>query len=94
MGDMASWGNAYWPIFLIISGLWLLLGFGIPESLALMGHVSNHLDNTLSFYSRSELHVSVATDKSIHTIGWWISFLAWAMFAVFITAHIWFDQFG
>lgn len=94
MGDMATWGNAYWPVFLILSGLWILIGFGIPETIALMGHVSDHLDNTLSFYARRELHVSVATASTIHTIGWWISFLAWMMSVVFLTAHIWFAQFG
>lgn len=89
-----TWGKNYWPIFLIISAVWLLTGFGVPETLALIAQPSNHIDNTLSFYSRTELHVSVATANTIHTAAWWLSFVIWMMFVIFITAHIWFDQFG
>jgi hypothetical protein len=89
-----TWGATYWRLFLIISGLWMLTGFGIPESIALATDPVRGLDNTLSHYARSELHVSVATAGNLHTVGWWVSFLAWMMFVVFITAHIWFDQFG
>lgn len=91
---VATWGKDYWPVFLIISGFWVLTGFGIPEGLSLASYPSTHIDNSLSFYARTELHVYVATGTDIHTVGWWISFLAWMMFVVFITAHIWFDQFG
>lgn len=90
----ATWGKVYWPVFLIVSSFILLLGFGVPESLALVTHPSSHVDNTLSYYARYELHVSVATANTIHTWAWWLSFLLWMMFVVFITAHIWFDQFG
>lgn len=72
----------------------MLLAFGIPESIALLQYTGTHLDNTLSFYARTELHVSVATVATVHTLAWWLSFLMWMMFVVFITAHIWFDQFG
>lgn len=89
-----TWGEKYWPVFLIISSVWLLLGFGIPESLALATNTSTHLDNTLSHYARFELHVSVAAANNIHTVAWWLSFIVWIMFVVFITGHIWFDQFG
>lgn len=92
--SMMSWGQHYWPVFLSVSGLWVLSGFGIPESLALVSGTSSHFDNTLSFYARTELHVSIATANTMHTPVWWISFLAWMMFVVFITAHIWFAQFG
>jgi hypothetical protein len=91
---MITWGDRYWPVFLVISGLWLLTGFGIPESIALATAPSRGLDNTLSAYARVQLHVSVATAGSVHTLSWWVSFLAWMMFVVFITAHIWFLQFG
>jgi hypothetical protein len=89
-----TWGKVYWPVFLIISSVWVMLGFGIPETIALFTHPSTHLDNTLSFYSRTELHASVATATTMHTAAWWLSFVVWMMFVIFITAHIWFDQFG
>lgn len=89
---MITWGKEYWPIFLIISAIWVLLGFGIPELIALLSPVPNHLDNTLSVYARDELNVSAQLTK--HAIAWWLSFLAWGLFVVVITLHIWFDQFG
>lgn len=89
-----TWGKIYWPVFLIISGFWVLTAFGVPETLALIQQPSQHVDNTLSYYSRVELHVSVATATNIHTVAWWLSFVVWMMFVIFITAHIWFDQFG
>jgi hypothetical protein len=89
-----TWGKVYWPIFLIISSLWLLTGFGIAETIALISGTANHLDNTLSYYARTELHISVATAATAHTVAWWITFVVWMMFVIFITAHIWFDQFG
>lgn len=89
-----TWGKLYWPVFLIISSVWIMLAFGIPETIALATHPSTHQDNTLSFYSRTELHISVATAATAHTAAWWLSFVVWMMFVIFITAHIWFDQFG
>jgi hypothetical protein len=86
------WGKIWWPIFLIISSVWLLTGFGIPEAWALISNGNN--DNTLSGYARTELHGSVATLGSVHTLAWYLSFTVWIMFVVFITAHIWMDQFG
>lgn len=90
---MMTWGRHYWPVFLSISSLWVLLGFGIPEAIALLADTL-HIDNTLSFYARTELHISVATAATAHTAAWWLSFVVWMMFVVFITGHIWFDQFG
>lgn len=89
---MITWGKDYWPIFLIISSIWLLLGFGIPELIALISPVTGHLDNTLSVYARDELNVSSQLTK--HTIAWYLSFLVWTLFCIVITLHIWFDQFG
>lgn len=89
----STWGAAWWPLFLIISSAWLVAGFGIPELIALLTPVSHHVDNTLSWYARSELGVAVAVQGTRHTLAWWASFLAWMTFTVFITAHIWFAQF-
>jgi hypothetical protein len=89
-----TWGNTWWPAFLIISSVWLVLGFGVPETIALLSPVANHFDNTLSIYARNELGLSVAVAGTRHTVAWWCSFIAWMVFTVFITAHIWFAQFG
>ena len=86
-----TWGRAYWPVFLIVSAVWLILGFGVPEAISLVFRPL-HVDNTLSFYARSELNVSLQT--TVHTLAWYLTFIMWIMFVVFITAHIWFDQFG
>jgi hypothetical protein len=90
---MLTWGRIYWPIFLILSGLWILTAFLIPEVIALLSEVKNHLDNTLSEYARTELHVS-STIQDMHDIAWWISLTAWVVFAVWATGHIWFDLWG
>lgn len=88
---MMTWGREYWPVYLIVCSFVLLLGFGVPEAFALIIRPL-HVDNTLSFYARSELNVSLTATK--HTMAWWLTFISWMMFTVFITAHIWFDQFG
>ena len=89
--NFLSWGRVYWPVFLIISSVWVILGFGIPELIALFTGKSSHTDNTLSNYSWSELHVS--TMLTVHTLAWYLSFGVWVMFAFVITLHIWFRQF-
>jgi hypothetical protein len=88
-----TWGRTWWPLFLIISAIWLLLAFGIPELIAIFTKGPGaHLDNTLSNYSRSELHVTATLTR--HTIAWYLSFLTWSVFAGIITLHIWFDWNG
>ena len=88
-----SWGQHYWPWFLIISAMWILSGFGIPEGIALAEH-GDGLDNTLSWYARTQLHASVAINMSVHTLAWWATFILWMTFVIYITPHIWFLQFG
>lgn len=75
-----TWGKEYWPIFLIVVSVL----FAVPELYALFTNVLN----TLSDYSWFELHVRPGINR--HTIAWWISLSAWAVFAVVITGHIWF----
>lgn len=82
----------YWPVFLIISAIWILCGFGIPEVLALVSKVTNHTDNTLSNYAHVELKVS--TQMTIHTIAWYLSLLVWLLSTTILTFHIWFDLWG
>lgn len=91
---MLTWGARYWPWFIAITSGWLLTGLGIPEGIALATNVRTHLDNTFSHYLRSELHVSIALQGSVHTVAWWASFTTWIVFVVFITGHIWFNEFG
>ena len=89
---MITWGKDYWPVFLIISSVWVLAGFGIPELIAVFAGVSSHLDNTLSNYSHVELNVSAQMTK--HTVAWWASMITWWLFVSVVTAHIWFDLGG
>lgn len=90
--SIATWGQWYWPIFVIVSAVWLLTGFGVPETIALIeSHlVHEPIDNTLSYYSRRELNVSAVW--TIHTIAWYLSLACWTMFVCFLTSHIWFNQ--
>lgn len=89
---MLTWGRHYWPWFLIISAVWILLAFGIPEAIALITKIATHTDNTLSNYSRTELNVS--TQMTIHTVAWYLSLIVWLGFAIWATGHIWFDLWG
>jgi hypothetical protein len=91
---METWGNTWWPVFLIISAIWVTTGFGIAETIAILQGVGSHLDNTLSHYARTDLGLSVAVQNTKHTVAWWCSFVVWMIFVVWITAHIWFFQFG
>lgn len=89
---MITWGRTWWPVFLIISSVWVLLGFGIPETFAFLTQTSTHTDNTLSNYSWQELNVS--TMLTVHTVAWWLSFAVWCMAIFVLTLHIWFHQFS
>lgn len=76
------WGNIYWPIGLITASL----AFVAPESYALATDPAN----TLSDYCWRELHVTRALEISGHGLAWWCSLIAWVMFVVLITIHIWY----
>lgn len=83
-----TWGTHYWPVFLIISAVWILLGFGIPELIALFTEVKNHVDNTLSHYSQYEL--GLTSQFTRHTVAWYLSLTAWFFITTILTWHIWF----
>lgn len=91
---MMTWGKEYWPVFLLISTAWIATGFGIPEGFSLASDPSKHLDNTLSYYARTQLHANIAVAGGMHTVAWWATFVLWMIFVIFITAHIWFAEFG
>lgn len=81
---MITWGLWYWPVFLTVGSLFVL----VPETIALCTNAAN----TLSDYCWRELDVTnalrfpaVAADYA-----WWLSFATWIMFVIVITIHIWF----
>lgn len=78
-----TWGLWYWPAFLIS----VSLAFLAPESVAFF---TNHA-NTLSDYSWLQLSVN-STGR--HIFAWYASLIAWSVFTVVITAHIWFRWAG
>lgn len=82
----ATWGTYYWPYFLIL----VSVEFGVPELIALGTNVAN----TLSDYARLQLHVGTAFAGSVHTVAWWASLIAWLLFVVVITDHVWWARFG
>lgn len=78
-----TWGRLYWPFFIIVTSA-LFLG---PELIATFTNRAN----TLSEYAWAELRVS---GLAIHDIAWYISIVAWLLFVVVITAHIWWRSFS
>lgn len=83
-----TWGSEYWPAFLIVTSAWVILGFGVPELIALFTVVSAHVDNTLSHYAQTELGVSAHVTR--HTVAWCLSLIAWVGVTTILTWHIWF----
>lgn len=77
-----SWGNRYWPVFLIV----VSIAFLIPELYAL----ATNAYNTLSDYAWRELNVTRAFEFTMHSVAWYASLSAWLLFVVVITLHIWF----
>lgn len=75
------WGSTYWPIGLIAASV----AFLVPELYA----VFTDPNNTLSDYCWRQLHIDRALEVSQHGAAWWFSLAAWLVFAVIITAHIW-----
>jgi len=76
------WGNWYWPRGLTVASVAFLL----PELYALFTNPAN----TLSDYCWRELHVTAAWGNGVHSLAWWFSLVAWLLFTIVITAHIWF----
>jgi len=76
------WGSTYWPIGLIAASV----AFLVPELYAL----ATDANNTLSDYCWRELHVTRAFELSAHGAAWWFSLIAWGVFVVVITMHIWY----
>lgn len=75
------WGIIYWPVFLITVSAFFL----IPETIALCTNAAN----TLSDYAWNQMHVGLSFGNGPHTVAWWLSLVAWILFAVLITGHIW-----
>jgi hypothetical protein len=66
--------------------VWLLIGLGVPELLALFNE--SKIDNTLSYYAQTQLHLTGTITR--HDIAWYLSLLCWAMVTTILTWHIWF----
>ena len=82
-----TWGNVYWPIFLIAVSVLFL----VPEILALATNAAN----TLSDYARHELGVPVNSTKPVlHTAAWLLSLGAWLVGVFWLTKHIWFGEYN
>lgn len=75
------WGNWYWP-----AGLSVLSLLFVPAELFALLTDPN---NTLSDYCWRELGISKALEVSVHGAAWWASLIAWLVFVVIITLHIW-----
>ena len=78
---MMTWGLVYWPVFLIVGSAFFI----VPELIALFTNAANALSN----YCWHKLGVNVAFGSGAHTVAWWLSLVAWGMFVVIITLHIW-----
>lgn len=78
------WGYVYWPWWLAV----VSVAFLGPEVFALATNVKS----TLSYYCWHELHMDIALSPDVHGMAWWNSLLAWLLFTVVITAHIWWRQ--
>ena len=79
-----TWGLRYWSIALIVAAL-AFLG---PELYAL----ATNYHNTLSDYARHELNLDA--HLTYHTVAWWLTLVAWGVFVVVITLHIWGNELG
>lgn len=78
--SVITWGRWYWPAYFAV----VAVGFLPAEIYALITNVWN----TLSYFAWHEM--GIGGTYSPHTPGWWISLIAWCLFTVVITAHIWF----
>jgi hypothetical protein len=78
---VTTWGATYWPWFLTIASVFLL----VPELFAL---VTNSF-NTLSWYAWNKLDLSVSVNQGMDTVAWWGSLIVWVLFVIIITGHIW-----
>lgn len=81
---MITWGMVYWPVGLCVVSLLFILA----ELYALFTNGAN----TLSWFCWHELNVSTALhfQPVAHHAAWWLSLVAWVIFTVVITLHIWF----
>ena len=84
-----TWGLWYWPKFLIISAIIIAAGFGPAELFAVFQRGS-HVDNTLSYYARTQLNVTAQMTQ--HTVAWYLTLFVYLVIGLALLFHIWFDQ--
>jgi hypothetical protein len=75
------WGRVYWPLYLILVSVFFL----VPETVAFLSNTVN----TLSEYAWREMSIEFIAGHGMHTVSWWLSLVAWCVFVVLITGHIW-----
>jgi hypothetical protein len=85
-GYVITWGKWYWEDFLIATGAYLGVFFGIPEIIALFTNVRN----TLSDFARYELGADTSQVFTTHNAAWFISLIVFVSVVTELTAHIWF----
>ena len=83
--NTTTWGNTYWPWFLIV----VSVAFLGPEIFALVSHSTN----SLSEYAWRELHVQAGIPFSKHQAAWLLSLGMWGVGVFWLTEHIWFYHF-
>lgn len=80
-----TWGNTYWPYFLIAVSLLFL----VPETYALL---TNSL-NTLSDYAWRMLHVPTRGQHWSHTAAWLLTQGMYVVVSYWLWRHIWYHQY-
>lgn len=82
-----TWGMLYWPIALWFVAVGM---FGIPETIGLFTNVAN----TLSDFSRWELHEYAHEPLFAHQWYWWLSQGLFIVLCLWLVIHIWYDKLG
>lgn len=78
---MPTWGPKYWPAFLVVAGLALL----VPEVYALCTNVHN----TLSWWVWQTLKVQTGVWPWQWTAGQLLTFGVWSLVVFWLTFHFW-----
>lgn len=81
-----TWGSRYWTWYLIVAAL----GFLVPEIYALFTNTKN----TLTDYSRNELHVVPGEAFAAHNAAWLLTQGAYVLVVGWLLFHIWYDLFS
>lgn len=84
-----TWGRTYWPIFLAAT----FLLFIVPESMALMGINGTNVDNTLSNWVWTRLHIQSNEKMNQWSALDFLLFGQWLTLVIWLTWHFFFRKF-